>query len=104
MHGREHVVPEGPPGAQLYRAPHAWNSDPPTSGWHDPAPAPWGVHDTPIHPAVLVHNLEHSGVVVQYRDLPPEAVKGLAVLLQQDSPKLVLAPNRCLKTPIVATA
>ncbi len=43
---------------------NAYNSNPPTSGPHAPAPAPWGVSATPLPKEVPVHNMEHGGVVI----------------------------------------
>ncbi len=45
-----------------------YNSNPPTSGPHWPSPAPWGVHAEPLPDEVLVHNLEHGGVWISYKD------------------------------------
>ena len=41
-----------------------YNSDPPTSGPHDPVPTSWGVHESPVPKEILVHNLEHGGVLI----------------------------------------
>lgn len=43
-----------------------WASDPPASGEHYPAPAPWGFTDQRLPPETWVHNLEHGGVAVLY--------------------------------------
>ena len=43
-----------------------YNSGPPTSGPHAPAPAEWAIFDTPVAKETLVHNMEHAGVVVWY--------------------------------------
>ncbi len=56
--GREHLEP-----GQTY---DLYNSNPPTSGPHAPAPADWGVHDQPLAKEVLPHNMEHGGVVIAY--------------------------------------
>jgi hypothetical protein len=56
--GTEHLEPD-----QTY---DLYNSDPPTTGPHSPAPAEWGVHDLPVAKEVLPHNMEHGGVVVLY--------------------------------------
>ncbi len=56
--GREHLEP-----GETY---DLYNSDPPTTGPHAPAPAEWGVHDLPVAKEVLPHNMEHGGVVVLY--------------------------------------
>jgi hypothetical protein len=56
--GQEHLA-EG----QTYET---YNSNPPTSGPHAPAPAPWGVSDVALPKEVPVHNMEHGGVVIWY--------------------------------------
>ena len=56
--GREHLAP-----GQTY---DFYNSDPPTTGPHAPAPAELGVHDLPVAKEVLPHNMEHGGVVILY--------------------------------------
>ena len=56
--GREHL-----PVGQRY---DFYNSNPPTSGPHAPAPADWGVHEEQVPKEVPVHNMEHGGVVIWY--------------------------------------
>jgi hypothetical protein len=52
-----------------------YNSTPPTSGPHNPQPAIWNIYDQPIEQLIVVHNLEHGGIVVQYGDqVPAETV------------------------------
>lgn len=68
--------PAGPIGQQVELQPAlhilpgedhpAYNSDPPTSGWHYPQPASAGVYDTPIGDEFLVHSLEHGYVIMSY--------------------------------------
>ncbi len=49
--------------------PHpAYNSSPPTSGWHLPAPAGWGYYAMVLPDELVVHNLEHGGIWISYRD------------------------------------
>jgi hypothetical protein len=98
--GRDHVNP-GQPHA-------AYTSNPPTSGPHYPSPAPWGVSDQPIADEILVHNLEHGGIVINY-NCPqgcPELVQQLKDLAGQYRSKLVLAPrpNPDVPTRITLTA
>ncbi|MBX4187956.1 MAG: DUF3105 domain-containing protein [Candidatus Doudnabacteria bacterium] len=45
----------------------AYNSNPPTSGWHWPAPAEWGVYDPPEADERYIHNLEHGGIWITYK-------------------------------------
>lgn len=44
----------------------AYNSDPPTSGWHYDTPLDAGFHETPAADEYVVHNLEHGHVVISY--------------------------------------
>ncbi len=44
-----------------------YNSNPPTSGWHWPEAAPWGIHDNPEADERYVHNLEHGGIWISYK-------------------------------------
>lgn len=48
--------------------PPRYNSNPPTSGVHDAQPANWGVYFTAIPDQNVVHNLEHGGIWLSYRD------------------------------------
>jgi hypothetical protein len=98
---------KGLPPAHLQNpdAPVKYNSFPPSSGPHYAQPAPWGVYPDSIKQTILVHNLEHGGVVIQYG---PGVSKGDVSDLQsfyQDDPNgLVLAPYPKLKDKIAATA
>lgn len=51
------------PVGQVY---NAYNSDPPTSGPHAAAPAPFAISDAAVPKETAVHNMEHAGVVVWY--------------------------------------
>lgn len=44
----------------------AYNSDPPTSGWHYDTPLASGFHEQPAADELVVHNLEHGHVVIFY--------------------------------------
>lgn len=76
--------------------PHApYNSNPPTSGPHYPDWASWGVKDQPQPDEMLVHNLEHGGVVVQYNcaDGCPELAAQLRDVVAGYRSKVILAPR-----------
>ncbi|MHB8626431.1 MAG: DUF3105 domain-containing protein [Aggregatilineales bacterium] len=45
-----------------------YNSNPPTSGWHYGTPANWGIYHATLPDETLVHNLEHGGIWLSYRD------------------------------------
>lgn len=101
-----------------------YTTDPPTSGPHTDKLAPWGVSDTVLHEENVVHNLEDSGVVVNYRpDLPADALAHLKALVesyatvevtlrnipagvasQTVTGRVLLAPYPTLSDPIVFTA
>lgn len=44
----------------------AYNSDPPTSGWHYDTPLDSGFHEQPAADEQVIHNLEHGHVVISY--------------------------------------
>jgi hypothetical protein len=44
----------------------AYNSDPPTGGWHYDTPWDPGFYEQPVADEYLVHNLEHGHVVISY--------------------------------------
>lgn len=85
---------------------------PPTSGPHWPQWASWGVSPAPVREEVLVHNLEHGGVVILYRcDGPcPDLLRDLEATFRALPPskyghvKAVLSPNPRLRTPIALLA
>lgn len=82
-----------------------YNSFPPTSGIHHGQPAIWNIYDRPVPQFVLVHNLEHGGVAVQYGEgVQPETVKRIADWFSQDPNGMVVAPLPKLGTKIALTA
>jgi hypothetical protein len=82
--GNDHIQPDQshPP----------YSTNPPTSGWHWANPQEWGIYTTPQVQEQLVHNLEHGGIVVQYRDLSSEEIKTLTALVIHDRYHRLLAP------------
>ncbi|HET6781858.1 MAG TPA: DUF3105 domain-containing protein [bacterium] len=76
-------------------APHPpYNSNPPTSGWHDPSPAPWGLYTNEIADEILVHNLEHGGIWISYRDpKDQEVIDQLAELIKRFPSKVIVTPR-----------
>jgi hypothetical protein len=67
-----------------------YNSDPPTTGPHNAAWAPWGAYDDPVDPLRFVHNLEHGGVVVLYGDEVPQAQVDALIDWYRDDPNGIL--------------
>lgn len=90
--------------AQGQRA--TYNSIPPTSGPHGPAPAPWGIKDATLPNESTTHNLEHGGVVIAYNNLTKDETDQLKSIVRQlmstGFPKIILEPYPDLKDAKVA--
>ena len=90
--GQEHV----PDGTHV-----EYPSYPPTSGTHWPRWADWGVHPDPVPEEMLVHNLEHGGVVLLYRCSSPcpDVVQELSAIFRAlpaskyGHVKVIVCPN-----------
>jgi hypothetical protein len=107
------VPPPASPHIAQITSPHGpYNSNPPTSGWHyGGGTASWGVQTQPVADELSVHNLEHGGVIIHYRQgLDQASVDQLTNLtreLQAQSPCIILVPRPADKlqdTPIAMTA
>ena len=99
--GRQHVNPGQP--VTIY------NSNPPTSGPHDPVPAQCGIYREEIPVEHLVHTMEHAGVILYYQPevFSQDEVSALAALvteLLRDHHRLVMVPNRQIDYRIALTA
>ncbi len=70
----------------------AYNSNPPTNGWHWANPQDWGIYTAPQVQEQLVHNLEHGGIVIQYNNLSESEIQTLTALVQRDTYHTILAP------------
>ena len=73
--------------------PHpAYNSNPPTSGWHWAQAQEWGVYDRLQVQEQLVHNLEHGGIVIQYNNLSPAELQRIIEFVRRNPRHLLVAP------------
>jgi hypothetical protein len=81
-----------------------YNSFPPSSGPHYQQYAPWGIYPEPVKQTILVHNLEHGAVVIQYGDVGEETVRKIQSFFQDDPKALVVAPYPKLGKKIAFTA
>jgi hypothetical protein len=81
-----------------------YNSFPPSSGPHYQQPAPWGLYPEAIKQTILVHNLEHGGIIVQYGTVGEDTVKDIESFYQDDPYGLVVAPYPKLGKKIALTA
>ena len=70
-----------------------WNTNPPTSGPHNDAPAVWGFYDEPVPLPQTVHNLEHGGIVIHYGpDVPAAEIEKIRGFYTEDPNGIVVAP------------
>jgi len=105
-------APASPHLAEVTSQHGAYNSNPPTSGWHvGGGTAPWGIQTQPVADELSIHNLEHGGIVIHYRQgLDQPMVDQLTALtreLQQQSPCIMLLPrpaDKMTESPIAMTA
>jgi hypothetical protein len=81
-----------------------YNSNPPTSGPHNPQPAPWGSYRDPVEKERLVHNLEHGGVVIYYKDLPSAEVDDLERFVDSYRDAVISVPDDSIDKPVVITS
>jgi len=83
-----------------------YNSNPPTSGWHWEAHVPTRPVVTQPQPdEVLVHEMEHGAVLLQYRcNNCPEIQQRLADLARKYPQSTIAVYNPRLPAPIVVTA
>ncbi len=110
----DHVA-ELPPNHMSSGCVPRYETTPPTSGCHqDSWERRWGIHEGPIAPETQVHNLEHGGVLVQYRQelipgLSNDYIEDLKLFIEElrsDNRycKVILAPYPDLPQAIALTA
>ncbi len=75
-------------------ATHApYNSNLPTSGDHYAQPANWGVYQNELPDEQVVHNLEHGGIWISYKDIDEDTKSKLEALARKNSGRVVIAPR-----------
>jgi hypothetical protein len=94
--GQQHLAPSDPLPT--------YNSNPPTSGPHDPTPAPVGVYTEILPDTNLVHNLEHGHIWFSYRDAGDEEAIGVLRQLQSMFPRMVIITYRPQNESRIAAA
>lgn len=83
--GREHIAP----GHE-----HAYNSNPPTSGWHYAADAEWGAYREELADETLIHNLEHGGIWISYKpEISEDVRKKLEGFYEKYGRKIIITPR-----------
>ena len=82
-----------------------YNSFPPTTGTHYYLPAKFNLYTFELPQLVVVHNLEHGGVAVQYgRKVPAATVAKIRAWYLRDTNALLVAPLPALGDKIALTA
>jgi len=82
-----------------------YTSNPPTSGEHYPGTVPWGVHNQVFPDELIIHNLEHAGVWISYRDPNDSELAGkLAQIVDRYRTKVILTPRPANDAPIALAA
>jgi len=78
-----------------------YNSNPPTSGWHWINPASWGVYNKPLVDEQAVHNLEHGGIWISYKNIDEGALENLRKIAKANPESVILSPREMNDSNIV---
>lgn len=96
--GGKHVETSPPAGFK-------YNSTPPTSGPMTNETAVWGFYDEPVNPTSTIHNLEHSGIVINYGPrVPKSTVEQLRQFYNNEPNAIVVAPLPALGKQVAIAA
>lgn len=71
----------------------AYNSNPPTSGAHWVDPAKWGVYNNPLIDEQVVHNLEHGGIWISYKNIDESTLENLKKIAKANSQSVIISPR-----------
>lgn len=94
--GREHVP--------LEQTTDPSNSNPPTSGDHLANPAEWGVYQNELPDKQLIHNLEHGGIWISYKDIDPDTKAKLEAIGKANPGSVIVTPRAANDAPIAVAA
>lgn len=82
-----------------------YNSNPPTSGPHNPSPAPCGIYREPVSDQAYLHSLEHGAVVIQYDpSLATSVIEEVENAVRSNRGEIILAPRSDNPTPFTLAA
>lgn len=70
-----------------------YNSNPPTSGSHLAQPADWGVYTESLPDEKLIHNLEHGGIWISYKDIDADTLSKLTAIAKANPGSVIMAPR-----------
>ena len=71
----------------------AYNSNPPTSGWHYVVPANWGVYSKPLVDEQALHNLEHGGIWISYKGIDSQTKENLEKITKANFGSVIMSPR-----------
>ncbi len=69
-----------------------YNSNPPTSGSHA-GPAEWGFSANEIADENAIHNLEHGGIWISYKNLDDDSIAALGEIARRNRTSVVVSPR-----------
>ncbi len=82
-----------------------YDSNPPTSGPHFPDPPQWGIYRAIFPDEKILHDLEHGGVWISYRDISdPDQVHQLEAIAGRYPNLIILTYRPANDTPIAVAA
>ena len=81
-----------------------YNSNPPTSGDHLAEPAKWGVYQNELPDEQLIHNLEHGGIWISYKDIDQETKAKLEIIGKANPGSVIITPRAANDAPIALAA
>lgn len=81
-----------------------YQTNPPTSGPHRGQPAPWGSYREAPERATLLHNMEHGGIIVYYKDLPDDQLDELDQFVDDHLDGVISVPDAEIEKPVVMTS
>lgn len=70
-----------------------YSSNPPTSGWHYGKAAEWGIYNYELPDEQIVHNLEHGGIWISYKNINGEIKSKLEKIAYQYPKSVILTPR-----------
>lgn len=79
----------------------AYNSNPPTSGSHYAQPADWGVYQKELPDEQAIHNLEHGGIWISYKDIDEKTKSDLEAIGKRYSGSVIVTPRSANDAKIV---
>ncbi len=77
----------------------SYNSNPPTSGAHA-GPAPWGFNEAEIVDQNAIHNIEHGGIWISYKDIDEQSLEVLRNIARTNSQSVIISPRAANDSPV----